>query len=824
MRLGSRFVVPAIVIALLIPTALSPVNAASTEDLYVTSVVVVQVVPEPRGVVVNKSAALCVTVINAFDEEVYANISVTYNHGSSSYVETGPDRRGIPLAPGVNTVYVPGGNCTSHPLPWTSEPATFMWTEPGLDSSVIAWVDPDNSVVETDETNNQMTTDSPIDAWVSHDLRILVVPIYCSSSALWDREPPEFSLDEELREVLDTFPLADDGVEIVEAPPRDERYDSRLWTDCAIITKRLSAEARVLGYDRVVAVFEKIRDTWGRETYGSAVGCLDEPRDPVPLFITANGIDVREALLAHELGHTYYLWHPHDIGISVYDATKWSVSERAYGVSANTWMSNPGRLPSGVPVTPRWIDNERYQDHERSYIDLSTILSSGPNGTWEWNLFSQLVYAPPTLGPIVVIDGSILRSGAAIITRPWFTTPLGVPEEQIIPQQGPVGSYLVRMLDSSRNILGNTYFNVSFTRLTHDDGENESYLLEEIDSVDFVVNAPNLPDTRYVQILDPLEAVLAERIVTTSVPTVDILSPNGAEDIDIGQSPEISWTADDLDGDDLSYLVSYTPDDGRTWIPVANNLTASSYIWNTTGVAPTEKCRIRVMASDGFNTGEDCSDAVFRMSDSIPPTTRAELNGTVGQDYWYVSGVDVSLSASDNSRVSRTEYSLDNSTWTTYKSDFRLSNEGANILSFRSTDLAGNVEPIRSATVKIDVTAPSLSINSPPNGSSVDEDVIFEWAASDTVSGIARFEVRLDSGAWTDVGSAQQWEGTGLTDGAHTFEVRATDAAGNEASTTVDFNYRESSGIALWVLILVAGTIVAAGTVLGVYRWRKGKD
>jgi hypothetical protein len=826
MAISSRFVVPVLVLVLLLPASLSSTMTVSAEgDLYVTSVVIVQVVPEPRGIVANKSAAICVTVVSTFSEEVHANISVTYNHGLSTYVETGPDGVGVPLSPGNNTVYVPGGNCTARPLNWTSDPAALIWTSPGVDSAVTAEVDTTNSVVETDETNNRRVM-TPIDVWAPRSLRILVVPIRNAEyRGMLGSHSFVFSLDEELEELRETYPLADDGIEMVEAPPKYEYYDSTDRTDCGRIALNLSAEARILGYDRVVAVFEIIRDIWGIETYGCAVGSMSEPRDPVPLFISSTGIIEREALLAHELGHTYYLWHPHDIGIDVYGAVKYSVSERQYGVIANTLMTypDPDLLPADIPVTPRWIDCERYQNHTRSWIDLRSRYSGGPEGIWEWNLYSQLVHTPPTLGPVVVIAGSIVRDGPVHLTRPWFAVPLGLPEEQIMPQQGPVGSHSVRTLDSSRNILGSTYFNVSFTRLVHYEGENDSYVLDEVESVDFVVNAPNMPGTRYVQIVDPNGNVLAEREVSSSVPSVHILSPNGAEVIDIGQSPEISWTAEDIDGDSLSYFVSYTPDGGNSWIPVANNLTANSFIWNTTGIAPTDACRIRVMASDGFNTGEDLSDAVFKTLDSTPPTTTLELVGDLGQNGWYVSNVSASLLASDNSRILKTEYSFDNSTWMVYQSGIPISSEGNNTLSFRSIDLAGNAEPIRSAAVRIDVTAPYLAITSPLDGSSVGKDVVFSWDAMDAVSEITGYEVKLNSGTWTDVGTEQQWEGFDMVKGVNTLEVRATDAAGNNASASVDFSYRESSGMALWTVVLVAVAIVAAVAIIGILYLRKGK-
>lgn len=821
MRTSTGVLASLFVVIVLLSVAQVPYADASADgDLYVESVVVVQVVPEPRGIVVNKSAAMRVIVVNAFNMYINAEIRVTYNHGASSYMETGRDGGGVPLEPGVNTVYLPGGGCTAEPGNWTTEPTKFEWTSAGPDSQITAEVDPRNLVEETDETNNVKATATPVEAFTSRNLRILVVPIY-DSNWYW-MYPFEFSLDEELRELRDTYPVAEDGVSVVEAPPEWIYYPTSVER-LNSFTLSHSADARALGYDRVILVFRRIVWTSGVEFYGAAVGVLNAPRDPVPMYVTANGMTMREALIAHELGHTYYLWHPHDIGVPTYNATKWSANEKIYDVDANTLMTYPSSLPSGVPETPRWLDRHRYQDHVRSWIDMSSSPYYEVDGTWEWNLFSQLVFSPPSLGPIVVIQGTVFKSGLVSLAKPWYKIPNGIADEQAFSQEGPIGNYSVRMIDNSLNELGRTYFNVSFTRFSHHEGATDHYFSEDVESVDFVVSAPEQPDTMYVQILDPLDNVLAERQVTPAEPTVQLLSPNGVEGIDIGQTCQVSWNADDLDGDELSYSLAYTPDGGDTWIPIASNLTTTSYEWNTTGVAPTAECKVRVMASDGYNMAEDVSDVPFQMSDSSPPTTRMDLEGTLGQNGWYVSPVNISFVAADNSRVSRTEYSFDNSTWSVYVSNFAFPGEGDKMVFYRSKDIAGNLEQVKSTAVKVDVTAPSIVVSSPVSGSSVSGDVLFLWNATDNASGVAKYEIRLNSGTWVDVMDDRQWEGVGLVKGANKFEVRATDVAGNSAETSIYIDYDESSGAWLLMATVVVGVVVAVAAAIAVIHWRRGK-
>lgn len=810
---------------------LSPGVSSAGSDLEFVSVDMVQVVVGPDLLVANKSATMRIFIENTFYEQKYVDIEVIYDFGRSSYLERGPDGNGVPLNPGMNIVYLPGGWCLAHPEPWETVPSAFKWTSPGVDSSVFIKIDPDNRVPESDESNNLGMPTDPVHVVSSRGIKILVQPMYNSRSP--SLYPFNFSLEEEIQQLIDIYPIADDGLTVVEAPPKWVSFSESPNADfdeLEALTEELSLEARMLGYDRVVAVFksaiyENRLVGITEEVYGSAVGVLDEPRDPVPIYITGRGIDIREFLLAHEIGHTYYLWHPHDrLGLHIYNATKFSARERVYGQGANTFMSypDPSKLPRGVPVSPRWVDRDRYEDYPRSYIDLSSY-SIGPNGTWQWNLVDQLCLVPPTLDRVIVLQATFLRDGSVKLQKPWFRLPSGLADEMQQSQYYPPGNYSVRMIDASSNELGRTYFNVSFTRLTHWDEASEMFFAQEVDSVDVVLNVRDYLGTKYVRIVDASETIIAERALSASTPSVTLLSPNGGDMIEIGDVIQVSWDATDLDGDNLTYFLAYSPDDNYTWVPIANGVTDKTYLWNTTGVAPTTKCRIKVMASDGINTAWDVSDSIFEMRDSIAPVTRAELNGTLGENGWYVSAVNVTLFASDNSRILRTQYSFDNATWIAYDGTFSISSEATNSLYFRSEDLAMNLEGAKSASVKIDLSPPHITMISPTNGSIMKLGDEFSWNATDNVSGVAKYAVRLNSGPWVDIGLETRWTLPNNVTGPGTFEVRAYDAAGNIAVGSVEFGIAEPGGIPWEILIVVAIAISFAIIVLGILIWHRNK-
>ncbi len=77
-------------------------------------------------------------------------------------------------------------------------------------------------------------------------------------------------------------------------------------------------------------------------------------------------------------------------------------------------------------------------------------------------------------------------------------------------------------------------------------------------------------------------------------------------------------------------------------------------------------------------------------------------------------------------------------------------------------------------TFTVDTAPPATTITLAPPGSSGTGDAGFSFSSSGPG---ATFQCQLDGGAWTACSSPQRYSGLGS--GSHTFEVRATDAAGN---------------------------------------------
>ena len=108
--------------------------------------------------------------------------------------------------------------------------------------------------------------------------------------------------------------------------------------------------------------------------------------------------------------------------------------------------------------------------------------------------------------------------------------------------------------------------------------------------------------------------------------------------------------------------------------------------------------------------------------------------------------------------------------------------DGSHTFDVRATDAAGNTDASpASRTWTIDATPPHTTIDSGPSGTTNDTDPSFGFSSSEPGSS---FECRLDSNqaaAWQTCTSPQPY--SNLSDGSHTFDVRATDAVGNTDAT-----------------------------------------
>lgn len=200
--------------------------------------------------------------------------------------------------------------------------------------------------------------------------------------------------------------------------------------------------------------------------------------------------------------------------------------------------------------------------------------------------------------------------------------------------------------------------------------------------------------------------------------------------------------------------------------------TFSMIVFTPSGMNP----RLTDAQADGFTVR-------VVSGDTTPPTTTASLSGVAGEDGWFLSDVTATLSATDGpdgSGVQRTEWSIDGGASWTAGTSVVLSGEGTHSLWYRSVDVAGNTEPVRSLPVRIDLTDPAIAVGGVADGTRARE-VDIAISASDTASGsgIRSIASTLDGTPFTG----------GIVDaeGRHTLRVQAVDRAGRSSEICIVF-------------------------------------
>ncbi|WP_309120308.1 DUF2341 domain-containing protein [Paenibacillus sp.] len=157
--------------------------------------------------------------------------------------------------------------------------------------------------------------------------------------------------------------------------------------------------------------------------------------------------------------------------------------------------------------------------------------------------------------------------------------------------------------------------------------------------------------------------------------------------------------------------------------------------------------------------------------DSTAPVTTATIPPTEGTNHWHTRDVQVTLDAYDDlSGVTDTVYRINDGPWQIYTDSFYVSDDGIHTIEYHSIDNANNVEPAKELQLKIDKTAPLLTISldvttiKPPNHEMIPVKAFLDLI--DDVSGIS-------SVALTSITSNEADDGSG--DGSQSDDIQDTE-------------------------------------------------
>ena len=264
-------------------------------------------------------------------------------------------------------------------------------------------------------------------------------------------------------------------------------------------------------------------------------------------------------------------------------------------------------------------------------------------------------------------------------------------------------------------------------------------------------------------------------LVDAGAPSVQITQPSGA--VNASDADPYTVTATTPDGDVTSVELFRCSDASAacgtgSWVSLGTDATApyeGSWPLDADG-----NRALRAVATDAAsNTGADAIDVTIDRT--VPATTidsgPADPSASAGANFTF----------SSSEPGASFECRLDGGAWgpcASPKSYTSLA-EGNHTFQVRAGDAAGNIDPTpASRTWTVDTVAPQTTIDVAPTHPSADAAPDFEFSANEPGS---TFECRLDGGAWSACTSPKSY--AGLADGSHTFQVRATDPAGNVDGT-----------------------------------------
>jgi glucose/arabinose dehydrogenase/type 1 glutamine amidotransferase len=238
---------------------------------------------------------------------------------------------------------------------------------------------------------------------------------------------------------------------------------------------------------------------------------------------------------------------------------------------------------------------------------------------------------------------------------------------------------------------------------------------------------------------------------------------------------EVTLTATDNAGGSGVGKVEYQLDAASTWTAYTAPIAVSGDGTH----------QVQYRASDKAGNVSTPGTQEVKIDATSPVTTAAFAPASDAG--WHNGATPVTLAATDaGSGVSKVEWSLDGGPWTPYTTSVNVTGQGQHELLYKSTDVAGNMETLKSAILKIDGNAPTVIVSGLADGQLYgdSQDVRVTWQAVDPTSGVKSVIGSLDGGAYQTGTLQAMYE---LYLGMHKLTVVGTDNAGNATTTTVTF-------------------------------------
>jgi hypothetical protein len=244
--------------------------------------------------------------------------------------------------------------------------------------------------------------------------------------------------------------------------------------------------------------------------------------------------------------------------------------------------------------SPSWISIYHYQKLLSGFQPYSSLSTTG--GLLQTSLEHQ-----PTLSVI------------ATVHNPSLEVDFGTfyPLNSVVAPDSNRGiDYCWEMRDVNEDILDSRCFNLSFTNPSTGESTDK----------EIITMLLPYPEETFSVVMTHLGVELGRVSRSNNAPTIQLIYPNGGESWSATGSYTVTWTAHDEDNDPLHIIVSYSSDNGISWMPIALDITSNSLVVENQYLPGSTNARFKVIVSDQMYSAEDFSDESFTVGTKAPLT------------------------------------------------------------------------------------------------------------------------------------------------------------------------------------------------------------
>jgi hypothetical protein len=300
-----------------------------------------------------------------------------------------------------------------------------------------------------------------------------------------------------------------------------------------------------------------------------------------------------QTIMAHEIGHNLGRQHP----TCKYTETDWPHPTYAiYDVGFDFGFYTAGGFVHqdtddfmvGSHCGADIYDNKWISAH--NYQKLHETLNAAPATT------EQVL---PVGRPLYLVTGHVYVDGRVELESIYQVTP-----QQAVAQAAGT-EYCLTLENNHSQPLSRHCFDLSL---------DDAARYQPRRPASFTTAVPHAPGAARLVLWRGSE-LLAERSFSPHEPEVAITAP--APGTTLAGTVALTWQGRDADGDPLTYVVAYSPDNGRDWYYLAVDLDASRLSIDTTRLPGGDQALFRVMASDGSHTAV-ATAGPFRVARQAP--------------------------------------------------------------------------------------------------------------------------------------------------------------------------------------------------------------